>query len=108
MLKTWPWAKSEKRASEGDLDRWAKLESRVETIEVKLIEAHQKLDSVVELPLQWATTLTQLRRLVGHVTKSNALDQRSVTTAPPPVVVQSPLTQDDVLMKIHQAAPETR
>jgi len=96
MWKNWLWAKEKNRADEGGGERWGKLESRVETIEEKLTELHRKFDSVAELPLQWAATLQQLRRLAGHVTKSNAIDNRPQAAQNPPPAPR-PLTQDDVI-----------
>jgi hypothetical protein len=103
MWKNWFGAKDEKRAVEGGGDRWPKLESRVEDIEARLVDLHRKFDSVAELPVQWATTTTQLRRLVGHITKTQGLDALKPPAPSGPTIVR-PMTQDDVIQLVHKEA----
>jgi hypothetical protein len=103
MWKTWLAAKGDKRAVEGGEDRWPKLESRIEDIEARLVDLHRKFDSVAELPVQWATTTTQLKRLVGHITKTQAIDAVQPVAPAGPTIVR-PMTQDDVIQLVHKEA----
>jgi len=84
------------RPNEGEDSEWSKLEARVKALEEKTAE-------VLEIPVQWATTTAQLRRLVGHITKTNALDRlppAAPSTAEP---ARTPLTQEELIANMNRA-----
>ena len=91
-MKLFKWFEGTERADEGGADRWQAIESRIKQIEDRLTE-------MGDLPVQWATTTTQLRRLVGHVTKTAALDTHRPPEPPP--AAPRPLTQDEVIHRMN-------
>lgn len=96
------WTKEDQRAGEGGgVERCHVLEGRVEKLEARLDQLHEKIATLTDLPVQWATTTTQLRRLVGHVTKTAALDRNP--PEPPPPAPPHELTQDDVIAQLNRA-----
>lgn len=95
-MKILKWFEGNERADEGGgATDQSSLLGRIEALETAIAEFRDLADTLRPLPVQWATTTKQLNRLVGHITKTNAIDNvipPSNGPAPPRV-----LTQDDVI-----------
>lgn len=100
MWNLWGENKGEPRADKVGADRWNELRSRIEAMEAKIAELTEQTAPLADLPVQWATTTTQLRRLVGHITKTAALDAHRPPDQPPPPTPR-PLTQDEVIHRMN-------